>query len=89
MSEIKHVKLRYEMPIGTRFTIDTFPRKTFEVVEVDSKSLLPCSSLCDGCFFYDVRLLDGGSFRQCYEVLRCSATYRKDAKHVIFKEVKE
>jgi len=86
MSGIKHIKLRYEMPIGTRFTIDTFPRKTFEVVEVGSSK---SPRFCDDCFFYGVRLLNGGSFSQCSDVLRCSALTRKDAKHVIFKEVKE
>lgn len=82
MSRIKHVKLRYEMPIGTRFTIDTLPRKTFEVVEVKKRH-----HYCDGCFFYDVTILNGGSFTQCCEVLRCNAFTRKDEKHVIFKEV--
>ena len=86
MSKVKHVKLRYEMPIGTRFTIDTFPQKTFEVAEVEtSKNPRPC----DGCFFYDVKILNGGSFTQCCEVLRCDAIARKDSKNVVFKELKE
>lgn len=84
MGKVKQVKLRYEMPIGTRFTIDTFPQKTFEVVEVKKRP-----RFCDGCFFYDVTILDGGGFTQCCEILRCNAFTRKDEKHVIFKEVKE
>lgn len=34
MSEVKHIQFIHELPIGQRFTLDTWPGKMFEVVKV-------------------------------------------------------
>ncbi len=63
----------YDLPIGTRFKIDTYD-ETFEVCDSDGFDYC-----CSDCVF---------SHNDCY-FLKCAAFERSDGKSVFFKEVTE
>lgn len=86
MSEIKHITIMNELPVGTRFTVDAFPGKIFKVEEVDDTVEIAC----DDCCFLDITETDSGlSFIDCDVCFCCKEFDRKDKKAVCFKEVKE
>lgn len=60
MSEIKHITLMNELPIGTRFTVDAFPGKMFKVEKADIKSGDSIDCQCSDCYFLPVTGLDCG-----------------------------
>lgn len=84
MSKIKHIQFIHELPIGQRFTLDTWPDKTFEVVKSDEPGC------CDNCSFCGGRLLEDGYIDEnCETFLCCNGKVRKDRTDVVFEEVKE
>lgn len=92
MSAIKHIKLQHELPIGTRFTLDTWPDKTFEVVKAEGQENPDRAFLinrCCGCFFQGGRLVKDGYIEDCDTFLRCNRFDRKDRTYIAFEEVKE
>jgi len=85
MSKVKHIQFIYELPIGTRFTLDTWPDKTFEVVKVEDSKY----ERCDDCFFCGGHLVEDGYIEDCETHFRCDGKVRKDKTDVVFEEVKE
>lgn len=84
MKEIKHIQFVHELPVGQRFTLDTWPGKTFEVVKVEEPEY------CDDCFFCGGHLVEDGYLDEnCETFLCCNGEARKDKTYVIFEEVKE
>lgn len=85
MSAIKHIQLQHELSIGQRFTLDTWPDKTFEVVKAEIEG----SGCCVDCFFCGGRLVKDGYVEDCGTFLLCNGNDRKDRTYVVFEEVKE
>ena len=83
MSAIKHIQLQHELSIGQRFTLDTWPCKTFEVVKSEEPGC------CDECFFCGGHLVEDGYIEDCETHFRCNGKVRKDKTDVVFEEVKE
>lgn len=83
MSKIKHIQFIHELPIGTRFTLDIRPGKTFEVVKAEEPGC------CDECFFCGGQLVEDGYVEDCETYFRCNGKVRKDRTDVVFEEVKE
>ena len=86
MDKVKHIQLVHDLPIGTRFTLDTWPDKTFEVVKAERQNR---QGNCDVCFFNKGLVSNNGFDDNCCSLLLCSRFDRKDKTYVIYKEVKE
>lgn len=90
MSEIKHIQLQHELPIGQRFTLDTWPDKTFEVVKAEGQEERDRAfriDRCDGCFFQHGRLVKDGYVDDCGTFFLCNGNDRQDKTYVVFEEV--
>lgn len=82
MNTIKHIQFVHELPIGQRFTLDTWPDKTFEVVKAEGPNC------CDDCFFCKGLVSGSGFDDNCCSLLPCNRYDRKDRTYVIYEEVK-
>ena len=90
MSKVKHIQLQHELPIGQRFTLDTWPDKTFEVVKAEGQEERDRAfriDRCDGCFFQHGRLVKDGYVDDCGTFLICNGNDRQDKTYVVFEEV--
>lgn len=90
MSEIKHITILNELPIGTKFETDI----TSDVFEVVKVGVNPPYKNGSKCFYCDLLEYDGwkvpqGYFEECESVFCCCGWFRGDKTDVVFKKVKE